>query len=124
MSSSKNLIKLGALLAALGVALGAFAAHGLRDVIAADMLANFETGARYHLIHAVALVAIGAVAGQFKLPGWVSWAFIIGIFFFSGSLCLMAVTGMRWLGAVTPIGGVAFIAGWLGLAWRVFKAAA
>lgn len=112
----KTLIILGGLLAALGVAIGAFGAHGLRNVVAPDMLANYETGARYHLIHALAIFAAAFVASRFPdsaLAGAAAWLFVAGIVFFSGSLYVMALTGMRWLGAITPIGGVAFIAGWM-----------
>jgi uncharacterized membrane protein YgdD (TMEM256/DUF423 family) len=112
----KTLIIVGGVLGALGVAIGAFGAHGLRTVVGPDMLANFETGARYHLIHALALFAAAFVTARYPqsaLGPAAGWLFVAGIVFFSGSLYLMALTGQRWLGAITPIGGVAFIAGWL-----------
>ena len=115
----KTFFAAGAILGALAVALGAFGAHGLKPVLTPDMLANFETGVRYHMYHALALIAAALLAGRFpesRLPVWGGWLFVAGIVFFSGSLYLMAFTGMRWLGAITPIGGVAMIAGWLCLA--------
>ena len=99
----------------LGVAFGAFAAHALKTRLTPDMLAVFETGARYQMYHALA--AFAAAWGRarwghkaFELAGWL---FFAGILLFSGSLYLLPLTGARWLGAVTPIGGLAFLAGWL-----------
>lgn len=111
-------VGLGAALAGLSVAAGAFGAHGLRDVLSPDMLANFETAARYQMYHALALVLLGAIADRLpaRAVNWIGWLFIAGIILFSGSLYLMAFTGLRVLGAITPLGGVAFIAGWALLA--------
>jgi len=115
---------LGALLSGISVALGAFGAHALRERLDAGMLANFETGARYQMYHALALLAVAWAVSRFpnsQLPPLAGWLFIAGSVLFSGSLYLMAFTGQRWLGAVTPFGGVAFIAGWVCLliaAWR------
>jgi uncharacterized membrane protein YgdD (TMEM256/DUF423 family) len=115
---------LGALLTSLSVALGAFGAHALRERLDAGMLANFETGARYQMYHALGLLAVAWAVSRFpssQLPVLAGWLFVAGIVLFSGSLYLMAFTGQRWLGAVTPFGGVAFIAGWVCLlvaAWR------
>ena len=111
-------VGLGATLAGLSVAAGAFGAHGLRDVLSPDMLANFETAARYQMYHALALVLLGAIADRLpaRVVNWIGWLFIAGIILFSGSLYLMAFTGLRMLGAITPLGGVAFIAGWALLA--------
>lgn len=109
----------GALLGALGVALGAFGTHGLKPIVTPDMLANFETGVRYHMLHALALFAAAAVGTRYpnsRLPALAGWLFVAGIVVFSGSLYIMALTGLRWLGAITPIGGVALIGGWLCLA--------
>ena len=101
-------------LGALGVALGAFGAHGLRDVVTEPRLLEvWETGARYHLVHALALAAVAAHPRPHRATGWL---FVVGILLFSGSLYLMTLTGARWLGAVTPLGGVSFIAGWAALA--------
>ena len=108
----------GAIAGAIGVVLGAFGAHGLRSRVDADLLAVFETGVRYHMYHSLALLAVGWAASRW--PGtWVSasgWLFLVGIVVFCGSLYVMTLTGARWLGAVTPLGGVAFIAGWIALA--------
>ena len=110
---------LGAISAALAVALGAFAAHGLRSRISPDALATFETGARYHMYHALALFAVAWACARWP-SAWASaagWLFVAGTLLFSGSLYLLAVTGVRALGAITPLGGLAFILGWLALAW-------
>jgi uncharacterized membrane protein YgdD (TMEM256/DUF423 family) len=99
---------------ALGVALGAFGAHGLKQVVTDPHLLDvWETGARYHLVHAAALLGVAAHPGR---PRWAGWAFVLGVLVFSGSLYTMALTDQRWLGAITPIGGVSFIAGWVMLA--------
>jgi uncharacterized membrane protein YgdD (TMEM256/DUF423 family) len=109
----------GAINGALAVAAGAFAAHGLKARLSPDMLAVFDTGARYHLIHALALCAAALAAQHFSLRPAKTAAvlFAAGIVLFSGSLYLLALTGTRGFGFVTPFGGVAFIAGWLALAW-------
>jgi uncharacterized membrane protein YgdD (TMEM256/DUF423 family) len=102
-----------------GVALGAFAAHGLKTTLAPEMLSAFETGVRFQMYHAFALFAAawGLARWQTRAFAVAGWLFVAGIVIFSGSLYLMASTGMRWLGAVTPLGGLAFLAGWLCLAW-------
>jgi uncharacterized membrane protein YgdD (TMEM256/DUF423 family) len=105
-------------LAALGVALGAFAAHGLRGLIGPTELGWWQTGVQYQMWHAVGLVAIGA-AGVAARPA--AWLLGIGTLIFAGTLYVMALTGLRWLGAVTPIGGVLMIAGWVILAWSVWR---
>ncbi|WP_104990659.1 DUF423 domain-containing protein [Deinococcus sp. NW-56] len=104
----------GALLAALGVGLGAFGAHGLRGVLDAGDLATFETGVRYQMYVALALLALGAGG---RRGAWVP-LLLAGAVIFSGSLYLLVLTGPRWLGAVTPIGGVLMIAGLLVAAWE------
>lgn len=108
----------GAVLAGLGVVLGAFGAHGLKARVSAEMLVIFETGVRYHLIHALGILAVA-----FGLSRWPSgfvvaagWLFVVGILVFSGSLYVMTLTGAKWLGAITPLGGLAFILGWTALA--------
>lgn len=104
---------------ALGVLLGAFGAHGLKDVVTdPHLLEVWETGARYHLIHALALCA---VAAHPRRPNGAGIAFVAGMVLFSGSLYVMTLTGMRWLGAVTPLGGLSFIVGWVILAVRAPK---
>jgi uncharacterized membrane protein YgdD (TMEM256/DUF423 family) len=113
-------IRLGAILGALAVAIGAFGAHGLKDRLEAlHTTATFETAAHYHLIHALALVGVGLVAVAGRSGPAVSvagWGFTLGVLFFSGSLYALAVTGIKMFGAITPIGGVAFIVGWIALA--------
>ena len=108
----------GAIAAGLGVMLGAFGAHGLKSRVEPELLVVFETGVRYHMYHALALLAVGWA--QTRWPSALittsGWAFLAGIAIFSGSLYLMTLTGARWLGAITPIGGLAFILGWLALA--------
>jgi uncharacterized membrane protein YgdD (TMEM256/DUF423 family) len=114
---------LASVLALLAVALGAFGAHGLRARVTPADLEIFETAARYHMYHAIALFAVAWVA--FRWPGGAThtagWLFVGGILVFSGSLYLLVLTGQRWLGAVTPIGGLLLLAGWGLLAWRIFR---
>ena len=109
----------GALLAALGVMLGAFGAHGLRSALTPEALGWWQTGVQYQVWHAVGLVAVGAA----RLPGTrlAVWLLTLGTLVFAGSLYVMALTGMRWLGAVTPFGGALMIAGWLALGWRLLR---
>jgi len=97
------------------VALGAFAAHGLKASLAPDLLAAFETGVRYQMYHVFALVAAAWGWARWQTRAFVlaGWLFIAGMVVFSGSLYLLALTGTRWLGAITPLGGLAFLAGWL-----------
>lgn len=117
-------LAIGALSALLGVAAGAFGAHGLRERLSADMLAIFETGARYQMYHAFALVAVAWAYSRW--PGSLlttsGWLFVLGTLLFSGSLYLLSLTGVRWLGAITPLGGVAFLVGWLLLALATWRA--
>jgi uncharacterized membrane protein YgdD (TMEM256/DUF423 family) len=107
----------------LAVALGAFGAHGLKGKVEPRMLEVFETGLRYHMYHALALLAVGWAASRWSSPwlGVSGWLFVAGIAIFSGSLYVMVLTGARWLGALTPIGGVALIAGWIVLALGVLR---
>ena len=111
-------ITISAVLGFLGVALGAFGAHGLKSKLSADMMAIFETGARYHLIHAVALFGIGILARQMDVTAIkvAGISMIFGILVFSGSLYALAISGVRVLGAITPIGGLGFLIGWAALA--------
>ena len=108
----------GAVAGLIGVGFGAFGAHGLRGRLTPDMLAVFETGVRYHMYHALALLLTAALMP--RVPGKAiaaaGWLFVAGIVLFSGSLYLLAVTGVTILGAITPFGGVAFLAGWAALA--------
>ncbi|MDP1691077.1 MAG: DUF423 domain-containing protein [Burkholderiaceae bacterium] len=114
---------LGSLSAGLAVALGAFGAHALKGRLDADLLAIFETGVRYQMAHALALLAVGWATTRW--PGGVltasGWLFVTGTVLFSGSLYVLSLTGLRWLGAITPIGGVAWLAAWLCLAWSAWR---
>ncbi len=115
---------LGAVLAALGVAAGAFGAHGLRASVSPDRMVVYETAARYQVYHALALLAVGLLAERRRgaslrrLRG-AGWAFAVGTVLFSGSLYALVLTGTPALGIITPVGGVAFLAGWGLLAWAV-----
>lgn len=112
------IIALGAVNGALAVMAGAFGAHGLKARLTPELLATWNTAAEYHMYHALALLLVGAVAAtqpQVALQG-PAWAFLVGIVLFSGSLYLLALSGIKVLGAITPVGGVAFIVGWLWLA--------
>jgi len=110
----KTFLLIGALGGFLAVAFGAFGAHGLRARLSPEMMAVFETGVRYHMYHALAIVAVGLMMP--RLCGWLvqtaGWAFTIGIVLFSGSLYALALTGGTILGAITPLGGLAFLVGW------------
>jgi uncharacterized membrane protein YgdD (TMEM256/DUF423 family) len=115
----KTFLLLGAVAAFLAVALGAFGAHGLRGRLSPEMLAVFQTGVQYHMAHALALILVAGIMG--RMSGWLiqtaGWCFVAGIVFFSGSLYLLAVSGVTILGAITPIGGLLFLAGWACLAF-------
>jgi uncharacterized membrane protein YgdD (TMEM256/DUF423 family) len=108
----------GALSAGLAVALGAFGAHGLRGRLTSADLASFETGARYQMYHGLALLAVAWVASvaPSRTVALAGYGFVTGTLLFSGSLYLLTLLGLRWLGAVTPLGGVAFLVGWAALA--------
>jgi uncharacterized membrane protein YgdD (TMEM256/DUF423 family) len=107
----------------LGVALGAFAAHGLKTQLDANLLVTFETGVRYQMYHAFALIAVAMAYTKWPTKGLIisGWMFIVGIILFSGSLYVLSLSGIRSLGMITPFGGLAFLAGWLCMAWSVFR---
>jgi uncharacterized membrane protein YgdD (TMEM256/DUF423 family) len=109
---------LGALSAFIAVAAGAFGAHALRARLSPELLAVFETGARYQMYHALGLIAAAWAAARWPgaLPQAAGWLFLAGTVLFSGSLYALALSGVRWLGAITPLGGVAFLVGWICLA--------
>jgi uncharacterized membrane protein YgdD (TMEM256/DUF423 family) len=107
----------GAAMAALGVALGAFGAHGLKSRVSPEMVAVWETGVRYHLVHALGLLGVAMAVERWPAAGLAGWLFVLGTLVFSGSLYVLVLSGQRWLGAITPLGGLAFVAGWLALAW-------
>ncbi|HEX2187381.1 MAG TPA: DUF423 domain-containing protein [Longimicrobiaceae bacterium] len=120
---AKTFWLLGCFFGLLAVAAGAFGAHALRARLTPDLLAVWETGARYHMYHALALLAAAWAAERWSSGAAVAagWAFTAGILVFSGSLYALALSGTRWLGAVTPLGGVAFLAGWALLAWAGWR---
>jgi len=121
---AKTFIVVGALAGLLAVVLGAFGAHALRGQVDASMLAVFNTGAQYQMYHALALLMVGVLAHLFpaqKLLCWSGSFFIAGILLFSGSLYALALTHIKWFGPVTPIGGTAFMIGWLLLAFAATK---
>lgn len=111
-------IRLGAVAGFVGVALGAFGAHALRSRLSAEQLAVFETGVRYQLVHALALVLVGILMGRrpARLTRAAGWCFTLGIVLFSGSLYALTLTGTTAFGIVTPVGGLFFLAGWACLA--------
>ena len=120
---ARTWILIGSIAGGLGVAGGAFGAHALQSRLPTDLLAHFETGTRYLLIHAVALLVVGLLtqrsdARSLRLAGG---AFSFGILVFTGTLWVLAISGMRWLGAITPIGGTALIVGWVALAVAAAK---
>ena len=122
--SARLALMLGAVAMFMAVALGAFGAHALKARLAPDMTAVWQTAVQYHAWHALALLAVGLLLAQY--PGrfdlaWSGWLFVAGIALFSGSLYVMALTGIRGLGAITPLGGVAWLAGWAALAWSSFR---
>lgn len=115
---------LGSVSAFLSVAAGAFGAHALKTRLTPDLFTIFEVGARYHMYHALALLAVAWAASRWPGPAIpaAGWLFVVGTVLFSGSLYALSLTGVRWLGAVTPFGGLAFLAGWISLAWGVWRA--
>ncbi|BCR03770.1 UPF0382 membrane protein YwdK [Desulfuromonas versatilis] len=121
----KLFVAIGAGNAFLAVALGAFGAHILKARLAADMFAIWQTAVQYHLPHAVGLVVVGILIHL--LPGnamlnWAGWLLVVGMLLFSGSLYLLALSGLRWLGAITPLGGVALLGAWAALVGAVLGA--
>lgn len=115
----RTFVALGAILAGLGVAAGAFGAHALRGRLGADDLAIFETGVRYQMYHALGLFVVAWAMTRWWGTGvtLAGWLFVAGVVLFSGSLYVLVLSGQRWLGAVTPLGGLCFLAGWIVLAW-------
>ena len=114
--TARRCVLAAALALAMAVALGAFGAHALRARLAPDALATYQTAVQYHFWHALGLMAVGILMAQRPAARSLTiaaWLLLVGLLLFSGSLYLLAVTGERWLGAVTPMGGGAFIAAWL-----------
>ncbi len=121
---AKTYLLIAALNGFLAVALGAFGAHGLKQKLSADMLAVYHTGVQYHFYHTFALFGVALLMLQLPQSAALRWSallFVVGIAIFSGSLYVLAITGVRWLGAITPLGGVAFLAGWMALAMAVWN---
>ncbi|WP_138431403.1 DUF423 domain-containing protein [Fodinibius saliphilus] len=121
---AKIFLTVGSIAMVLAVTLGAFGAHGLKNSLTQEMLDIFETGVQYHFYHALGLLAIGLTAKYLpssSLLSWSGWLMITGIFIFSGSLYTLSISGIRWLGAITPIGGICFIAAWVLLALAIWK---
>ena len=109
---------------AAAVALGAFGAHAMKTRLAPESFAAYQTAVQYHFWHALGLLAVGILMTQWATAqglAWAAWLLIAGLIFFSGSLYLLALTGARWLGALTPIGGAAFIAAWVVIAWVALR---
>jgi uncharacterized membrane protein YgdD (TMEM256/DUF423 family) len=121
---SKQWVMIGAMSGFFGVVLGAFGAHALKNILSEKAFSIYQVAVHYHLVHALALIGLGLWAAQ--NPGvdtqLAGWAFTFGIAVFSGSLYALAVTELRFLGAVTPLGGVAFLVGWIAFAFLAWKA--
>ncbi len=117
----KHFLLVAAILGFLGVAFGAFGAHALRNRLSPEMLSVFEIGVRYQMYHALGLIAVAWATTRWPEANLnaAGWAFIVGIVVFSGSLYLLSATDIRWLGAITPIGGLAFLTGWAILIWSI-----
>jgi uncharacterized membrane protein YgdD (TMEM256/DUF423 family) len=123
--SARLTLVLGAAFMFVAVALGAFGAHALKGRLTSDMTSVWQTAVQYHAWHALALFALGLLMLHFPERaglGLAGWLFVAGILLFSGSLYVLALTGVRGLGAVTPFGGVAFLAGWAVLVWAISRA--
>ena len=115
----RGLIAVGAINGGIAVAAGAFGAHGLRDKISQHSLEVYETAVRYQMFHALAMILCAVVATSGARTA--GWLFQAGIILFSGSLYLLALTETKWLGAITPVGGLSFLAGWAALAWSALR---
>ncbi len=113
----------GSISALIAVVLGAFGAHGLKGRLSTEMLNAFEVGVRYQMYHALALLAVAWAFSRWPRAEVTAagWLFVAGTIIFSGSLYFLSLTGVRWIGAITPIGGVAFLLGWLSLVWGVWR---
>lgn len=122
--NARPIIATGAVLLALAVAFGAFGAHIVQDMLTPDRFEVYKTGVEYHFYHALGLLFLGLISMHFPGNRWLTWSgysLITGILIFSGSLYVLTLTDTGWLGAVTPLGGVAFILGWIFLAVGVLK---
>ena len=122
--TAKRILQIATMSAAIAVVFGAFGAHGLKKTLSESMLIVYRTGVDYHLMHSLALLAVGILILLLNERIWLkrsAMLFMIGIVLFSGSLYLLSVGGPRWLGPITPLGGLSFIAGWLSLAVGISK---
>lgn len=120
---SKTILMTASILLALAVAIGAYGAHGLKSYLSETMLQTYKTGVEYHFYHALGLLLIGVLSVSVP-SGLLNWSAIFltaGILLFSGSLYVLAITGIKWIGAITPLGGLSFLAGWVLLFVAVFK---
>ncbi|PKP31060.1 MAG: DUF423 domain-containing protein [Bacteroidetes bacterium HGW-Bacteroidetes-16] len=120
---SKTILLSAAILLVLAVAIGAFGAHALKPRLTEEMMQVYKTGVEYHFYHALGLLLIGILSTTWP-SGWLNWSALLiglGIILFSGSLYVMAITGIKWVGAITPIGGLSFISGWVLLFVAVWK---
>jgi uncharacterized membrane protein YgdD (TMEM256/DUF423 family) len=122
MTADRLLVALGSVSALVSVAAGAFGAHALRARLSTDLLEVFETAARYQMYHALAIFVAVYAHGRWSAGAALTagWLFVVGTGIFSGSLYALALTGVRWLGAITPLGGLCFLTGWALLAWSAF----
>lgn len=118
----KKFITIGSIFGALAVMIGAFGAHALKASLSAYELGVFQTGSQYHFYHALALVGFGLFSKDRNISSWPAWSFVFGIIVFSGSLYLLAILHMPKFGMITPIGGLALIAGWVGFTLEARKA--
>jgi uncharacterized membrane protein YgdD (TMEM256/DUF423 family) len=120
---SKPILMTASILLALAVAIGAFGAHGLKTHLSNEMLQTYKTGVEYHFYHALGLLLIGVLSVSYpsSLLNWSAILLTVGIILFSGSLYVLAITGIKWLGAITPFGGLSFIAGWVLLFVSIWK---
>ena len=123
--NAKRIIQITGVLGALGVGLGAFGAHGLEAILVENgRLDTFQTAVNYHFYHTLALLGIGILASvkpQWKGFSFTAWCMILGILIFSGSLYVLSLTGITWLGATAPLGGLSFILGWCSLVYLSIK---
>lgn len=120
---SKQILMTASILLAFAVALGAFGAHGLKAHLSTEMLQTYKTGVEYHFYHALGLLLIGVLSISYpsSLLNWSAILLVFGIVLFSGSLYVLAISGIKWIGAITPLGGLSFIAGWIFLLVAVWK---
>lgn len=121
---AKTLLLIAALSGMLAVALGAFGAHGLKGRLTLELMSVYQTAVQYHFYHTFALLIVGVLLLQYPDLQWLKisgYLFVVGLLVFSGSLYILALTGIKWLGAITPLGGLALIAGWVTMAIAIYR---